>query len=289
MTTWFDDESGVETSRPREGFLFTFPGTISSVYRLASCDEDVTINGNRFLGAPRGTQIERESTPVANSSSGTRLVTVTLPLTHAIAQRYLRQGFPPAFVRVEIWRAQVLSGEAERIWLGEIEAADVEDHAIKFSIPSRLVSTLDRKMPRAVIGKRCPHVLYDAQCKVSESGSGPEGAHRASRFIAAIDGNQITVTTLGRADGWADFGMIRHVRSGEEITIFEQVGSVLTLQFPIVGAEVDDPIDVFAGCNHFLGTCGDKFENQDNFGGGHDTPKHNPHAVYSRHGIMMES
>lgn len=280
MTTWEEAEGGIETSQPREGYEFIFP---SVTYRFSSGSEDITINGNLF----RRGQVERTSTPVTDASSAQKEMTIRIPMTNPVATRYLRGFIPPKFLRVYVYREQVLSGTAKCIWRGEVRAASFaggENRALELVVPSRLAEAMQRRLPLAVVGPDCPHQLYDKQCNVLAS------AFRVPTTIANIQGAVVTVAGMAEhPDQWAQFGSIRHVATQEEITVFDQTGNDLTLQFKLYDASVGDAIEVFAGCSHDISTCATKFGNQGNFGGAPLMPFDNPFITSSKLGIISQT
>jgi uncharacterized phage protein (TIGR02218 family) len=279
--TWFDDESGVETSRPREVYLFEFP--VAS-YRIAAGDEDVEVDGHTYRGSPREMQVSRDEVSVAQASSATRELIITIPVAHAIAQRYLRNAQPPLNLRVTVLRKQLPSGIAEQIWSGDVVAAEVEEHVLKLTVPSLLAETLARRMPVFVVGRQCPHVLYDANCRADSL------SKTVNTSIVSVEGTVVTVASVGgNPDDWFEFGDLRHPATGEVLEIESQVGNVLTLQLPLVDAAPLDAVVLRPGCTHDISICQTKFNNRANYGGGPATPFSNPHVSKSKLGVVTQT
>jgi hypothetical protein len=108
--------------------------------------------------------------------------------------------------------------------------------------------------------------------------------------VISVSGRDVRVDLTGvtagdtyRAD-WAKFGEFVHVASGERMTIRLQtdlnpgVSTVadLSLQMPIVGLQIGDSVEVYAGCDWLVQTCNGKFGNKNNFGGFPELPTKNP-------------
>lgn len=271
MTTYLEDETGTETSQPREGIEIT-TGTLA--WRVTSGSRTVTINGVLYTPAT----CQRGTVAVATSASANDHE-FRLPVSHEFTQRYLSAS-PPRQVVVRIWRKQVTSGEVKRLWEGLITKCRVDGHVATFSVPSRLGLLLPRRLPVVTAGRSCGHILYDGNCRVSRA------SFVVATTISAINGNEVTVSSDGgNPDQWAQFGEMLHVASGERMTISSHVGNVLSLQLSMHGIAVGDAVQVFAGCDHTIATCRDKFNNVVNYGGIPELPTRNPFLTQNGFGV----
>lgn len=268
--TFEADETSIESSQPREGVEFVFP---AATYRIATGVRDVVINGQTF----RVTTARRENANVTVVGGTPGEIEISLVATHDIVQRYLRDGVPPKRVDVNIWQKQLVSGEARQIFAGTLQSIALEGNVARFMAASRLADNLTRRLPTLTSGRACAHVLYSAPCGVDRN------AFAASRTIAnvgalpGIDGRKIRLDSAPNVtNGWATFGEVLHVASGEYATILDQDDNVLTLQHAIGGAQVGDNVIVYAGCVHDIITCAQKFANQLNYGGQPHKPDRNP-------------
>ena len=259
---FLDDESGAESSLPREFYDISQNG--STIYRIASGSRDVTYLGNTYTAFPSA----RTDIAIEQTAAEMQLV-LTLPLSHALAQRFTAQGSPPRQVQVTAWRKQVNSGLVERIWFGYITSMAIERHIAKFAIPSRFRRNLDRAVPTVVIDRSCPHILYDGVCRID-----PAGFTQATTVVS-FDGRRITVVSVGAFgdNNYAVGGDFRHNATGEYQTILEETaidvsGNVtFTLQLPIPELKDGDAVTIRAGCAHDIDTCHNKFANEVNYGG----------------------
>lgn len=261
---FLDDESSAEGSKPREGFEIILPAV---TYRLASGDTDQTFSGNTF----RRAQISRGELVVASSGVDSEL-SVMLPVSHALPQRYMRGGVPPRSITIKVWRKQLQSGLAEIAWQGEVQAMTIDDqHVATFIVSSRLANVGQRRLPVLLAGRECPHVLYDRNCKAVRS------AFAFLTVVTEIDGNVVKVDSINaNPDGWFQWGDLLHEESGESMTIFQQIGTVITIQLPIAELQVGDAVSIAPGCQHDILTCDLKFHNRPNYGGLPELPDANP-------------
>ncbi len=256
MSTFLEDEESAEASRPREGIEFILPAV---TYRVATGTRNLIIDGRTFHAEPsaRG--------EVGISASGDpRALIVTLPMSHAVCRRYMAGGVPPRQILVNVWRQQAVSGLTELVWSGYVTSLAPDGHVGNFHVPSRSSDTFQRRLPTVTTGKACPHVLYDSNCKMLRVDFAVEAV------VATFSGRVVTVVSLfgDPPDGWAEFGELEHIGSGERMTIQTQVGRVITMQLPILEMRVGDHVMVSPGCDHLVESgCRDKFDNVVNFGG----------------------
>ncbi len=259
--TFYADIAGDETSIPRLGIEFILPVV---TYRLATGTRDITIGGARYTAWP--SQVGEVQVQVANQSSD---LIIKIPVAHPIAQRYMASGIPPRTIYVNVWHQQQTSGEHEGVWRGRVTSMAIEGHDAIFRVPSAMGETMEMRIPTISVGRQCPHVLYDENCKVV----------RADYLIAAtvthIAGTDITVSTDdGNSDRYLRYGELKHIATGERMSIHEHIGLVVTIQLPIVGMKVGDTIELYPGCAHDVNACAE-FDNILNYGGFPQLPSGN--------------
>lgn len=252
--TFISQESSVEASEPREGIKIEMAAV---TYRIATGTRDVTINSEVYTAYPS----HRGSIGLATTEKQDMLV-VRLPMSHAVPQRWLAQGSPPKHVVISVFRQQ--GANYERIWHGFVSSLGAEDggRVALLHVPSRMTAVLERRLPTVTVGRSCPHILYDANCRVARA------SFKVTTTVASVDGRVVTVASMGaHGDDWATFGELRHPSSDQSMTIYSQIGTTITMQAPIVELKVGDSVEVFAGCAHDIGECHTKFSNRVNFGG----------------------
>ncbi len=251
------DEASVEDSQPREFYKIVQSEAVT--YFIASGDRDVVYDGDTYVAEP----IAR--TEVGLASTGDFALSVRLPLSHGLCQRYLSAS-PPIRVFVTVYRKQLNSGVVEVIWQGNVTslAANMKDHVADFQIPSRLSRAIGRLVPSIICSPTCPHVLYDRNCRADDT------SFKVSTTVTFVNGRTAIVASISPFigdDTFFPFGDLLHVPTGERMTIFEQSNLTMQMQQPIPDMKAGDAVVLRAGCAHDVGTCHAKFDNQVNFGG----------------------
>ncbi len=278
MTSFRDLEASIESSQPREYCRIAY-GTTEHL--IAFADRDiVTAEGKIY----KAVAADRGQIAVAGAGKSTALE-LTLPLDHAFVKRYLSQGTPPRLITFTLWRQQA-DGSVEQQFVGEITSMNVDDDntSAVFRVPSRASESLLRVIPNVTCGKTCPHMLFDSMCKVERV----LGTTYFSTTVTSKTGREIRLSLAApfgpyRSD-WAEGGEVHHPSSGERMTVIDQADdnpgvlttTTLTQQAPIVEMKVGDTVEVYAGCDHTLETCVNKFNNRQNFGGLPHMQKANP-------------
>lgn len=105
-------------------------------YRIASGAQPATINGQTYEPLASG-EVE------ASGDDGAHLV-ISIPASHPLAQRCLDGGVPhPIFASV--WRTQESSGQAEKVWSGDVSSLAIVGRVAKFLVSARSGEALERK------------------------------------------------------------------------------------------------------------------------------------------------
>lgn len=264
-----DDETGVETSIPRDLYTFELPAV---TYRLTSSVRDIVYGGQTYRAAVTA----RESVAVPSFNDEGALQ-IPIDVRHALPQRYLRGGIPPLSIAVTVRRLQSTSGEAQIIWAGNVTSMAIDGHVAKFLVPSGMAEAISRRLPTITAGKECPHVLYDGGCQVVQA------SFTVTRTVIGVDGQTVTLDSAPDADDtWSVFGVLVHPTSGEQRTITSQTGAVIVMQLPIPDLQYGDTVQISAGCSHLVQTCHVKFNNVANYGGLPQLPSGNPFIPGSR-------
>lgn len=286
--TFLADEASVQDSDPRELISIEINPPYGLVWHHTSGTEDLEVDDTvyRAIAIDRG----ELKTPVPEENAETHLF---LPIDHPLVRRYSKQGVPPDRVRVTMRRLQVRSGDVRQLWYGFAEGMEVDDAIAKFLIPSDAMTRLKRMLPMLTARRACPHILYgEAGCLLSRAGATPDDVlpfklTTTATFVAGrdvrVDLSNVPAANTWRS-GWARFGEFVHVSSGTRRSIAAQtdlnpgVSTVTELQMyeRIVELKAGDTVEVYAGCDHTVDTCRDKFANQLNYGGAPALPSKNP-------------
>lgn len=262
--TFAADEQGPQSSRPREVYEFTLPAV---THRLASGVRDISVDGQTY----RATTISREAVEVT-TPNGRGALEIPVLVSHALPQRYLRNGVPPHRIDVVVRRKQLNSGEHEQVWIGRVHSMRIDGHIATFLVLSHTSSAMQGRIPTITVGRECSHVLYDAGCRVVES------SFQISCTVFGVNGADVLCSSnvAFNTANWFKWGRMIHVASGEYATITEQQSNLVTLKVPMLDMQVGDSILVSAGCQHDVDTCLDKFANVVNYGGLPAKPSGNP-------------
>lgn len=284
---FLDDEASTEESDPREFYDIAIGAT---VYHLTSGSEDIEVNGIVY----RAEAMERGPLELVQLGGGSeQALTMKLRVDHPIVRRWFKQGIPPKSATVVAWRLQVRSGVVERFWTGDIASIDCEEKASEttLTIASLFGPPFRRRLPTLTVGRQCSHVLYGPGCNVSRAASNADGIpflctatvmYMTAREVR-LDLSNVPADYFLRSN-WLQFGELKHVASGERMTIADQADlnpgistvTQVTLQMQIVDMKFGDAIEVYAGCAHEVITCQVKFANQVNYGGFPALPTKNP-------------
>jgi len=271
-------ESGVETSQPREIYEINQSGFVT--YRIASGTRDIVDGGQTYTAQPAA----RTDLTLSTTTADVQL-TLSLPLSHGLVQRWMASMSPPKIVTVTIRRVQLGVG-TEQFFFGVVSSMAIEKHLAKFSLQSEAQRQWSRTLGK-VVSRTCGHFLYDRGCKVTK------GLFGITTTIATIDGRRITVASVAPLSGPAQttyfpFGEFVHLASGERQTMFSQFGERVDLQSPIPGMQVGDAVQLFAGCAHDMLTCHNKFGNEANFFGAYQLPTHEFFIPGYRLGVLTQ-
>lgn len=285
MSTFDEDEGSREQSEPREFFDISINGTVT--YRHTSGIRDMFVAPYAYTAIP----IERSSLTVVGAGKQGELE-ITLPLDHALCHRYTEQGVPPKRITVTLWRKQMVSGLIERLWVGDITSMACEgDGVAKFRVPARAGEALLRVIPNVTASRKCPHILYDAMCRVDRAGSDPDAVpYKLTTTVISVSGRDVRIdlsnvpADSARREQWAINGEIVHAITGDSTSIRAQTDlspgfstvTLLSLALPIVGMKIGDSVDVYAGCAWDEITCDEKFDNLSRYGGYPYMPFKNP-------------
>lgn len=264
-------EASIQSSSPREFYQIVQSSAVT--YYVASGTRDIVYNGNTYVASPTA-RTEIGISSITNEAQ----LTIALPLSHPLSQRYPAQGSPPRVITVTIYRQQP-GGFVEQVAVGKITSMGIEKHLAKFLIESLIARLSRRQLPTVSASRSCQHVLFDNNCRAVRNlfTLGVTGGIIPTLTVLSFDGRTVVISSIGgQADHWAQGGELVHLPTGERMTILEQVGTTITMQTPIPDLTTGDAVSVSAGCAHDILTCRIKFSNQINFGGFPQLPTKNP-------------
>lgn len=256
-------ETSAQGADPQELYRFVRG---DKCWLYTSSDEDVVFQGETFLArtVSRGSFVRNEE---AVSSE----LRVRLDRSLALVGQFI-DGSSPEPVFLTLYRLHRPDAQAIIIFYGKVANATIELEEISLLCRSPLGDG-SKEVPRELILRTCPHVLYGERCRVDSS------SFSVATTISSTggDANQYTVASDGgQADGWFDAGVLVVVATGQRAFIQAHVGNVLTLLTPVPGLSVSDSVILYAGCDRRVETCRDKFDNVPQFGGFPLHPERNP-------------
>jgi len=109
----------------------------------------------------------------------------------------------------------------------------------------------------------CPYVLYGTKCGVAS------GLYRFNTSVSLVDSNMLTLTSITQADGYYTGGYIEF-NNGEYLerrSIYTHAVGVITIDSAFEVDPTGQQVSIFAGCEHTLDDCNNKFSNGLNYGG----------------------
>ena len=268
MSTQGQTETGAR-GRPRELYEFARGNRI---WRHTSNSEVVDC----LTGVYQPTNIKRPSvelTPDLNRAT----VKVIMDKDEEVPGLF-KAGTPSDIVTITISRVMetftdegvsTYPTQPQVIWAGRVLSVRWQEATAELDCEPSSTS-LKRIGLRRLWQRPCSHVLYDgATCKLVADSYVTNGT------VTAVNGNVVTVAgvSTGQAGGY----LVWQNPDGNEDRrmIRTQVGSDLTLSYPIVGMPANSLVKVYQGCMHNTDDCSAK-GNILNYGGQPDMPEKYP-------------
>lgn len=256
--TYDTDERSASGSRPIELYTFVAP---SGTYYLTSRNVDVDFGGFHYVATP----MTRGSIEISQDVTG-REPTVSLPISHPLVQRYCASGIPERDLVITAYRLQETSVAFVQEFSGFATGMSIDGRMAIFRVPPVLDDAMKIKLPVIRAQRTCQHRLYGADCN---PGDGPSPASfQMTTNLLSQTGTTIAITNGGgKPDGWFTFGDMVQTATQERRMVLSHVGTTLVISVPFVGILPGAALDLFAGCDHLITTCRDKFVNVANYGG----------------------
>ncbi len=260
-----------QDGRPVELFLFKTP--------LESVGTGFTNNDTAITYINETYQpiaIARTS-PRYDQEKGADAIELSVPEDLDFVRRWVPAAPPDRYV-VTVYRRQLVDGaspETVTWWKGFIADVTFDDSPDAIIRCESLFSLASAFGPRMTFQSSCNHYLYDGRCTLIETG------FRRQAVLTAISVDGLTLTVPGintsapvtaapapyQATYWVG-GFVRTPNNVDHRTIVEQIGSdQVKVDFPFYETPTGLNLSFFAGCDHQILTCRDKFNNLPNFGG----------------------
>ena len=196
-------------------------------------------------------------------------LSIRLPRSSSFGQKFINFA-PNETVSLTIFRGHSSDGEFVTYWKGRVLSGGVTDNEITLSCES-VFSSIKRPGLRASHEINCRHVVYSIQCKASAAAFETIGTVTGS----LNGGTLIQVSSAAtKPDGWFTAGFM--VVDGVRRFIKAHQGINLTISRPFGFNANTRQVRMYAGCDHLLATCANKFNNEENNGGFPFIPGINP-------------
>lgn len=261
----------LEFFEPRELYKFTRD---TFEWFFTSGDEDITFEGDIYLAVPISRK-KIQSTQELNKT----VLKIEVSRTNPFVTQFISAS-PTAVIAVEIIRQHTEGSDTVVSFKGRVINVSFSEDEVTVSCQSNQ-SSLKRPGLRRLYQTACPHVLYGAQCSVTQVD------FKITATLDAVDGNVLTSTTFTVGIdpefdvAWFVGGVVEFVdgdglTNRRFITEHNHIEGKITLNLPLEGAIATSSVDAFPGCGHDNVTCNGKFTNIESYGGFPFIPEKNP-------------
>lgn len=265
--SYSEHETSADEGSPVELYHFSRVGLLH--WRYTSADRDYTQDSQIYLArAIRRSQIEQGPEP---RRSG---LTVTAGHDLPVIQPYkVAAPSDPILLTLRQVHHGDVDAEASIIWQGRIVSVRFAGEEADIALEP-MGGDMKSTGLRRNFQKGCPHDLYGPGCGVDKED------FRTNGTVDTITGEVVSVSEADALpDGYFSGGMLLYeVAAGvfERRFITEHAGANLTLDAYPYDLLVSAAVILYAGCDHVIQTCHDKFDNRLNYGGQPYIPVKNP-------------
>lgn len=266
------EETSIESGRPVELYHFSVGATH---YYYTSAPDSFLFGGNTWL--PR--QITRTS-PTQSTEERRQQIEITIPTEDTVASRFV--GIIPGQpMFLEVSRYHRGDTEVYLVWSGIIAGATYGKQGAECTLRGvNTESAFSRPIPKFKYQGLCNYVLFDLNCQLDADD------YKFTGTVASISGSTITVTGISaQGTDWMVAGYVNFNDTDFRL-VLSQSGDVLTMYLPFENNPAGQSVDCFAGCDHSIVDCGNKFivdnptdGNIINYGGFPFVPELNPFIV----------
>jgi uncharacterized phage protein (TIGR02218 family) len=255
----------------------------SDSWHFTSSEDTITMDAIDYEPMP----VHRESFPIGREENKPE-TPITLPASHPFVRKFI-QLVPSEIASVSLRRYHRfdLTTEVISLFTGYVTGVKFSDDGLTATIGvAPFTANMSRPVPRYVYSGLCNHVLGDRWCNADgtvdlATDSSPGG--KAFKYVGNL--SAFTTPTRITVDGVSSTYPDNFFQSGRVVTaagdtrlITHQIGNSCYLYVPLFegAALIGNNVTLFAGCDHTVPTCKDKFGNVINFGGFPFVPLNNP-------------
>lgn len=231
----------------------------AQTWRYTSRGEDVTALSQTWTAVPISMG-GVEQTNELNKAS----LQLEFPRDNVFAKQFL--GIAPEQVSsVTIRRGHASDAEFVVHWKGRITGSTAGDDKIRLDCES-VFTSLRRPGLRPIFQKSCRFALYGPRCGVVQN------TYKVTGPATSLSGTTLVVAAAAsQANGWYTGGIVE-APDGSLRFIMDHSGSTLVLLRPNPGlaaaiAAGPTNVTISPGCDRLRGTCKNKFNNGNRYGG----------------------
>lgn len=263
--SYSDIEESVELSQPVELYTFSYAG---NTFAYTNDTEDITLDGVEYAAIP----IHRGETE-QNGDAEKANMEITVSRDSEIGELFkTAPPSEPMTVTVHQYH-RLMQGNKIVIWKGRVVALSWKGSELIMTSENVFASLLRIGVTRK-FSRQCTHSLYSGQCRANRE------EHVIRTTAATIIKNTFRVpVTLPEGYYAGGYAVWRNANTGvtERRPITENTETTVTIVGFPSGLLVDVvEITMYAGCDHTMNTCKDKFNNLVNYGGQPFIPLNNP-------------
>lgn len=195
---------------------------------------------------------------------------ITLPRDNPLAALFIAAP-PEGVMSITLYRFHASDTATETIllWKGRVGVARLSGSELVIKCEP-VATSLKRPGLRARYQLICRHALYSAGCGALAA------TYRVDDTVAAVSGTAVQVAAAAsKPDGYFVAGMLTTANAGSRM-IVGHTGVNLTLVASMPGLTAGMDVQLYAGCDHAVATCRDRFANLANYGGFPYIPAKNP-------------
>lgn len=272
-------EQSQATADPKELYKFTRG---AKCWLYTSADEDTVYQAETYAARTISrSNLERSDEHAASE------IEIRLDRALGVVAQF-EDGSTPEPVLIQVFRLHRPDAEAIVLFKGRIANASIELEEIVMVANSPLGKD-EKRIPRELILRTCPHELYGERCRVIES-----AFQTATTIAIAGAGGFLNKYQVpgghGQPSGQWTGGILTKDATGQKGFIQSHpTTNVIWLLRPMPGLAVSDDVTISAGCDRTVETCRDKFDNVPEFGGFPALPERNPFISIPADDILSPS
>ena len=257
-------EASLNLGRPEELYEFSVG---DAFWRVTSRSQPSDFKGYDWQPLPglRRTKFKQ------SRNGGDDSIKLYTPIDFEITKMF-DVAAPPMPIGLTVYRHHRGDGEEYgQSWAGRIRGCEWVDGATAILHGDGANSMLSRHTLRLTFDHRCPHMLYDAGCTLD-----PEN-FKLTAPVASVTKNTIVSPMFAtKPNDWLALGFVKY--NGYRFMISGHAADTISVFTPVNLTRLPQPVicEAYAGCDHLLDTCWDKFNNGLNSEANPWMPNRNP-------------